>query len=196
VRSIDQMAAGQGEMMHSADQTTTSMAQAALANASDIRVESSAVEASLQPTLGSDIKSTEARSPQTLSEIEKQPSAGSGYDASCFPSASIVVQHRQGAWPSWTLKAPGHEGTMCWYASARPRHRDHRSEIMPRRERVGMTEKGPLAPAPRFAPPVLSYSRAPWLSAPPALFAPPALSYAGAPWLSPPPPLSRLRPNE
>jgi hypothetical protein len=190
VRSIDQMTAGQGQMTHSVDRATTSIAQAGSANASDIRVESSAIEASMQPTLGSDIKSAEARLPQTLSETEKQPSAASGYDPSCFASASAVVQHHQGAWPSWTLKAPGHEGTMCWYASARPRHRDHRSEIMPRREIVGMTEKGPLAPAVRFAPPVLAYSRAPWL------FAPPALSYAGAPVLSPPPALSHSRPPE
>jgi hypothetical protein len=74
VRSIDQMTAGQGQMTRSADQTTPSISQAASAKANDIRVESPAVEASLQPTLGSDMKPTEARPPQTLSETEKQPS--------------------------------------------------------------------------------------------------------------------------
>jgi hypothetical protein len=172
-RSLDQIAAGQGQMTHSVDQTTTSIAQAASAKASDIRVESPAVEASLQPTLGLDTKPTEARPPETLSEREKQLSAASGNDASCLPSASAAVQHHPEGWPSWTLKAPGHEGTICWYASARPRARDHRSEVMPRRGLVGTTENGFSAPPAIYAPPTLSpgpalaYSRAPWLSAPP-----------------------------
>src|SRR6202521_2026484 len=39
--------------------------------------------------------------------------------STCFPSASAVRQERPGAWPSWTLRAPGHEGTRCWYAATR-----------------------------------------------------------------------------
>jgi hypothetical protein len=150
----------------------------------------------LHPTARLDIEPTEARPPQTLSERGKQTSAASELDASCFPSASAVLQNHPGGWPSWTLKAPGHEGTTCWYASARPRHRDHRSEIMPMRETVGARKKGLFAPAALYAPPPPSHSRAPWPYAPRAPFAPPALSYAEAPWLSAPPALSHSRPPE
>jgi hypothetical protein len=190
-RSIDQIAkgiaAGQEQTTRSTDQTATSGAQAPSGKTIDITVESRADEASLHPTARLDIEPTEARPPQTWSETGKQPPAASELDPSCFPSASAVVQHHPGGWPSWTLRAPGHGGTTCWYASARPRHRAHRSEIMPRRETVGATEKGLFAPAALYAPPPLSYSRAPWLSAPPALYAPPALSYAEAPGLFAPP---------
>ena len=123
-RSLDQIAAGQEQMTHNTDQTAANIAQAASAKASDIGVESPVVKASLQPTLGLDAKPTEAGPPETLSEREKPPSAASAHDPSCFPSASALVQHHQGAWPSWSIKAPGHEGTVCWYASPRPRHRD------------------------------------------------------------------------
>ena len=172
-RSIDQIAkgiaAGQEQTTRSTDQTATSAAQAPSGKAIDITVESRADEPSLHPTARLDIEPTEARPPQTLSEKGKQPPAASELDASCFPSASAVRQNHPGGWPSWTLKAPGHEGTTCWYASARPRHRDHRSEIMPMRETVGATKKGLFAPRAPFAPPALSYLEAPWLSAPPAL---------------------------
>src|SRR5712671_3697128 len=193
-RSIDQIAkgiaAGQEQTTRSTDQTATSAAQAPSGKAIDITVESRANEASLHPTARLDLEPIEARPPQTLSERGKQTPAASELDASCFPSASAVLQNHPGGWPSWTLRAPGHEGTTCWYASARPRHRDHRSEIMPMRETVGATKKG------LFAPPPPSYSRAPWLSAPRAPFAPPALSYAEAPWLSARPALSHSRPPE
>jgi hypothetical protein len=199
-RDTDQItnniAAGQEQITRSIDQIVTSSAQAPSANANGITAESQANGASLQPAVRLEIKPTEAGPPQTPSEKGNQVSAASGHDRSCFPSASAVLERQEAAWPSWTLKAPGHEGTMCWYASARPRHRDHRSEIMPRREIVGTTEKGP------FAPRALAYARAPWLSAPPAPFgppapfAPPALPYAAAPWLSAPPALSHSRPPE
>ncbi len=199
-RSIDQIvkgiAAGQEQTTRNTDQTATSAAQAPSGKAIDITVESRANEASLHPTARLDIEPTEARPPQTLSERGKQTPAASELDASCFPSASAVRQNHPGGWPSWTLKAPGHEGTTCWYASARPRHRDHRSEIMPMRETVGATKKGLFAPAALYAPPPPSYSRAPWPYAPRAPFAPPALSYAEAPWLSAPPSLWHSRPPE
>ena len=172
-RSIDQIvkgiAAGQEQTTRSTDQTATSAAQAPSGKAIDITVESRANEASLHPTARLDIEPTEARPPQTLSERGKQTPAASELDASCFPSASAVRQNHPGGWPSWTLRAPGHEGTTCWYASARPRHRDHRSEIMPMRETVGATKKGLFAPRAPFAPPALLYAEAPWLSAPRAL---------------------------
>jgi hypothetical protein len=39
--------------------------------------------------------------------------------STCFPSASAVRQDYPEAWPSWTLRASGHEGTRCWYAAPR-----------------------------------------------------------------------------
>ncbi len=128
-RSTDQIAtsiaAGQEQITRSIDQITTSIAQVPSAKVGGITVESRADGASLQPTVRLDIKPTEAGPPQTSSERGKQFSAASGHDSSCLPSASTVRELHQGAWPSWTLQAPGHEGTMCWYASARPRARTH-----------------------------------------------------------------------
>jgi hypothetical protein len=37
----------------------------------------------------------------------------------CYPSAPAVRQDHPDAWPAWTLRAPGHEGTRCWYAKTR-----------------------------------------------------------------------------
>src|SRR5262249_59987491 len=72
----------------------------------------------------------------------EKESFGAGRDASiCFPSASAVRQNHPGAWPSWTLRAPGHEGTRCWYAATQTMAHDHQSAMMPRKETVGTTEK-------------------------------------------------------
>jgi hypothetical protein len=116
-RSIDQVAtriAAGPELTHSTDDTASNIAPAPAADATRIMVESRADGASLQPI---DIKPTEVRSQQTL------PEKGKSY---CFPSPLAVLQHNSGVWPSWTLRAPGHEGTLCWYAAARPRGSDHR----------------------------------------------------------------------
>jgi hypothetical protein len=100
------------------------------------------------------IKPTCAKPPQILSEKGKPLSATSGHEPSCFPSASAVLQNHPGGWPTWTLRAPGHEGTMCWHAAARPRGSDHRSETMPRKETVGTAENRLSArPAPYTLPP-------------------------------------------
>jgi hypothetical protein len=163
-RSIDQIApgiaTGQEQTTLSSDQSVPGIGQASPARASGITVESRAEGASLQPTVRLDSKPTEARPPQSLSETGKQLSAPNGYDASCFPSASAVAQNHPGGWPIWTFRAPGHEGTICWYAAARPRgsdHRprvgDHRSEMAPRKETVGTIEdglSGQAAPPGRF----------------------------------------------
>jgi hypothetical protein len=122
--------------------------EAPSAEARDITVESRAEPevqtASLQPTVRFDIKPTEseieARPPQTLPERGRQFFAG-GHDPTCFPSASAVRQNHSGGWPSWTLRAPGHEGTRCWYAATRTTAHEHRSEMMPRKETVGVMEK-------------------------------------------------------
>jgi hypothetical protein len=47
------------------------------------------------------------------------------HTSTCLPSASAVRQDHPGAWPSWTLRALGHEGTKCWYAGTRATAHDH-----------------------------------------------------------------------
>jgi hypothetical protein len=143
----DRIVSGQEQMTRETDQTGTSITQAASAHTGGVVVESRADGASPQPTLRLNRKPTEARSPQTLSEKGKQLSVTSGYESSCFSSASAVLQNHLGGWPTWTWRAPGHEGTMCWYAAARPRGSDrrprgshHRSEMMPSEEIVGTME--------------------------------------------------------
>jgi hypothetical protein len=46
-------------------------------------------------------------------------------NSTCFGSASAVRQHHPEAWPSWTLRARGHEGTKCWYPTTRTLAHDH-----------------------------------------------------------------------
>jgi hypothetical protein len=106
-----------------------------------ITVESRDAAVSLQLTVPLNRKPTEAKPPQTSSERGKQLPSASGYDASCLTSASAVLQNHPGALPSWTLRAPRHEGTLCWHAAARPSAGDHRRKTMPTdREIVGTTE--------------------------------------------------------
>jgi hypothetical protein len=155
-RSTNQTAAtidtGQ-EMTRNTDQAATSIDQAP-SKATSIPVESRGDAAPLQPTVRLNIKPTGAKPAQTLSEKGKPPSAAGGHDPSCFPSASAVLQNHPGGWPTWTLKAPGHEGTQCWHDAARPRTSerrstasDHQMEMMPRDNgTVEATEKGLLAP--------------------------------------------------
>lgn len=132
-------------------------AKAPLSKATDIKVEShieseamdSTVEISiapqvrtapLQPTAPLAIKPTEngieAKPPQTLPQKEgRSPSQ----DAStCLPSASAVRRNYPEGRPSWTLRAPGHEGIRCWYPTKRTMANDHRSEM-------SRNDAGPLA---------------------------------------------------
>jgi hypothetical protein len=142
-RSTDEMATGQEQMIRNTDQTVARVSQNPAAEASGVTAESRPDAASLQPAA----RLTGEKPPQTLSERGKELSATSGHDASCFPSASAVLHNHPGGWPSWTLKAPGHEGTMCWYAAARPRGSDHRRERMPKeKEAVGTAEHELFAP--------------------------------------------------
>jgi hypothetical protein len=141
--STDQIATSQELTTRSADQTTA-------AKAARIKVESRAHVASSQPTERFDRKPTDARPPQTLSEKRKQLSAT---DPSCFPSAAAVQRNHPGGWPIWTFRAPGHEGTMCWYAVARPwvsdhrpRVTDYRSEMMRSGETFGTEDTELFAP--------------------------------------------------
>jgi hypothetical protein len=60
--------------------------------------------------------------------------------------ASAVLQSHPGASPTWTLKAPGHEGVTCWFAATRPRGSDHRRESPKEKEIVGTAEHELFAP--------------------------------------------------
>jgi hypothetical protein len=74
-----------------------------------------------QPTVPLDTKPTEngiARPPQEGRSLSEDAST-------CLPSASAVRQTYPGEWPSWTLRAPGHEGRRCWYPAKRTTTRDH-----------------------------------------------------------------------
>jgi hypothetical protein len=125
---------------------TTAEAEAPSARARGITVQSRAEPevqtASPQPGVRPDIKPTEieARPPQTLPEGRKQLFE-SGHDFSCYPSASDVRQNHPRARPSWTMRAPGHEGARCWYAAARTTAGDRRGDMAPGKETAGTTEK-------------------------------------------------------
>ena len=42
----------------------------------------------------------------------------------CLSSAAAVRQEHPGSWPSWTLRAEGHEGVKCWFPTASAPGRD------------------------------------------------------------------------
>jgi hypothetical protein len=92
------------------NRTVTSVDQAPSAHADSIPVESRGDAPSLQATVPLKKKPPEAKAIPT-SEKGEQLSAL----ASCFPSASAVRRSYPEARPSWTVRAPGHEGTRCWY---------------------------------------------------------------------------------
>jgi hypothetical protein len=108
------------------------------------RIEPDVQRAPLQPTAPLDVKSVEsgieARPPHTLPGRGRGSFATGGHDSTCFPSASAVRLDHPRGWPSWTLRAPGHEGVRCWYVATRTAAHDHRSEIQ-RRETLQSTEK-------------------------------------------------------
>jgi hypothetical protein len=89
---------------------------------------------SLQQTARLDTNPTEsgthATPPKTLPEKGAWSFATSQDASTCFPSASAVRQNHPGGWPSWTLRAPGHEGARCWYAATRGTAHDHRRMML------------------------------------------------------------------
>ncbi len=118
-------------------------APAAIDSTVESQIESDVQRAPLQPTAPLDVKSAEsrieARPSHTLPGKGNRSFAPSGHDSTCFPSASAVRLEHPGGWPSWTLRAPGHEGVRCWYVATRTVP-DHRNE-MRRAETAQTTEK-------------------------------------------------------
>jgi hypothetical protein len=119
-------------------------APAAIDTNVDRRIEPDLQRAALQPTAPLDVKSVEsaieARPSRTLPSRGSRSFATSGHRSNCFPSASAVRLEHPGGWPSWTLRAPGHEGVRCWYVASRTAVPDHRSETR-RTETAQTTEK-------------------------------------------------------
>ena len=85
---------------------------------------------------GSAAITTTGHDTKPLSEKDSQFFAETAHDSTCFASASAVRQNHPEAWPSWTLRAPGHQGTKCWYAATRAKAHDHRGEMAPQKQAV------------------------------------------------------------
>jgi hypothetical protein len=68
----------------------------------------------------------------------------------CLPSASAVRQEYPGAWPSWTLRAEGHEGVKYWYPANRPAAQNLQDETP---ERADASGGAPVARRPTRIPP-------------------------------------------
>jgi hypothetical protein len=102
-----------------ADAPSTNTTGAAVEGRAEPEVQTAPLPAPLdtKPTI-------RAGTPQMLPERGRQSFAASR-DDSCLPSASAVRENHPEAWPSWTLRAPGHEGTRCWYATGRTTAHDH-----------------------------------------------------------------------
>jgi hypothetical protein len=118
-------------------------AQAHAATEANVEIEPDVQRTPLQATAPLDGKSAangiEARPLHTL-PARGRSIATSERDSSCFSSASAVRLEHPGGWPSWTLRAPGHEGERCWYVATRTTVHDHRSE-MRRTETAQTTER-------------------------------------------------------
>jgi hypothetical protein len=75
--------------------------------------------------------SPEINSPDAPSDMQqKTPKIGrrgvTGSQVStCYPSASAVRQEHPQAWPLYTLRTLGHEGSKCWYPGTRHAAQDH-----------------------------------------------------------------------
>jgi hypothetical protein len=54
------------------------------------------------------------------SQVERKQRIVGNQVSTCYPSASAVREEYPQAWPSWTMRALGHEGTRCWYPGTRP----------------------------------------------------------------------------
>jgi hypothetical protein len=94
---------------------------AAVSTDAESRIDPEVRTSPSQPTVALDTKPTE-------NGIAGQSQEGRSlrqYASTCLPSASAVRENHPGAWPSWTLRAPGHEGRRCWYPAQRTLARDH-----------------------------------------------------------------------
>jgi hypothetical protein len=114
---------GGGQVMHPSAEAKATVAES--------RAEPEIQTTPLQPTPRLDIESGNARSLQTTADrngadaVVDAQSTSRVHTSTCLPSASAVRQDHPAAWPSWTLRALGHEGTKCWYAGTRATAHNH-----------------------------------------------------------------------
>jgi hypothetical protein len=67
----------------------------------------------------------------------------------CLPSASAVRQEHPGSWPSWTLRAQGHEGVKCWFPATGAPGRDQTTRpINPAETATAVRTNTPNTPHP------------------------------------------------
>jgi hypothetical protein len=67
----------------------------------------------------------------------------------CLSSASAVRQEHPGSWPSWTLRAPGHEGVKCWFPTSGSPGRDQTTrQISPAETATAPRASTPSTPNP------------------------------------------------
>jgi hypothetical protein len=93
--------------------------------------------APFRPTVPLDIKPTE-NGIEARSTLQKEGQAltPSQDVSNCFPSAWAVRQNYPEGRPSWTLRAPGHEGTKCWYPAKETAPDTRRKETLQTKEEL------------------------------------------------------------
>src|SRR5580704_14891502 len=90
----------------------------------------SSLAASIQQTSPEHSANAVLDGPNNNPIVEQRQSLARSVQAStCLPSASAVRQDHPGAWPSWTLRALGHEGSKCWHPANRVATRNNRSGV-------------------------------------------------------------------
>jgi hypothetical protein len=118
------------------DSTVESPIEPELAD-SPVESPPNAQTAPFRPTVPLDIKpmehGSEARPPP---QKEGQSLTPSQEISNCFPSASAVRQNYPEGRPSWTLRAPGHEGTKCWYPAKETAPDTRRKETLQTKEEL------------------------------------------------------------
>jgi hypothetical protein len=89
------------------------------------------------PTVLLDLKPTENGIEAKPPPQKEGQSLAPSQDASpCFPSASAVRRNYPEGRPSWTLRAPGHEGTRCWYPAKETAPDTRRRETLQTKEEL------------------------------------------------------------
>jgi len=90
----------------------------------------SSLAASIQQTSPEHSANAVLDGPNNNPIVEQRQSLARSVQAStCLPSASAVRQDHPGAWPSWTLRALGHEGSKCWHPANRVATRNNQSGV-------------------------------------------------------------------
>ena len=91
----------------------------------------------------------------------------------CLSSASAVRQEHAGSWPSWTLRAQGHEGVKCWFPATSAPGRDRTTrQISPAETATALRASTPSTRNPDTSAAPVPSSRSPARSTPGPLLKP------------------------